>query len=153
MATFITAAPATAAGPDEAPQATVRNGGEKIQRAPLTAWCWPGEDGGMGCSEVTPMKWPRVDVVEAGSRVRLRLHWSQRPRETHVDSYRSIGRNGKPKDRGQDLEWRRSRVVRNGETVAWDVIFRVREVRHHYVKTMVHFRKGLLVWNAHVDAR
>ena len=147
------AVPAIAGTPEEAPRATVRNGGERIQRAHLTAWCWPGDNGGMGCSEVSPMTWPRVDVVNAGSRIRLRMHWNRQPREAFVDSYRSIGRNGKPQDRGQNLEsWIRP-VKRDGKTLAWDVIFRVVQTRHHYVKTIVRFREGNLVWNAHVEAR
>ena len=147
------ALPASAGAPDEAPRATVRYRGERIQRAQLTAWCWPGDDGGMGCSEVSPMPWPRADAVEAGSRLRLRMHWSRRPRSAFVESYRSIGSRGRPQDRGQDLVSRIRRVDRNGETVAWDVVFRVRETRHHYIKTIVRFRQGSLVWNAHVDAR
>ena len=147
------ALPAIAGPPEEAPRATVRNGGDRIQRAHLTAWCWPGDNGGMGCSEVSPMTWPRADVVNAGSRIRLRMHWRRPPKKAHVDSYRSIGRSGKPKDRGQDLNsWIRP-VERNGTTVAWDVIFRVMQTRHHYVKTIVWFKEGILVWNAHVDAR
>ena len=147
------ALPAVAAAPEEAPRATVRYRGELIQRAELTAWCWPGDNGGTGCSEVSPMPWPRADAVRAGSRLRLRMHWRRRPRSAFVESYRSIGSRGRPQDRGQDLVSRIRPVERNGETVAWDVVFRVRETRHHYVKTIVEFRQGLLVWNAHVEAR
>ena len=87
VAMFAIALPAVAGPPEEAPRATVRYRGDRIQRAHLTAWCWPGDNGGMGCSEVTPMTWPRVDVVEAGARVRLRMHWRRQPRRAHVDSY------------------------------------------------------------------
>jgi hypothetical protein len=149
----VVALPAFAGPPDEAPRATVRYRGDRIQRAHLTAWCWPGKNGGMGCSEVSPMTWPRVDVVSAGARIRLRMHWKRRPKNVHVDSYRSIRRNGKPKGRGQDLKATIRAVERKGDTVAWDVIFRVTKPRRHYIKSIVQFRKGTLVWNAHVDAR
>ena len=153
IAVSAVAVPATAGPPEEAPRATVRNRGDRIQRAHLTAWCWPGDNGGMGCSEVTPMTWPQVDVVDVGSRLRLRMHWTRQPKRAHVDSYRSIRRDGKPKDRGQDLHLRIRPVKRDGTIVAWDVIFRVNQMRHHYVKTIVWFRGGILVWNAHVEAR
>lgn len=152
-AAFSLALPASAGAPDEAPRTTVRNRGEWIQRAHLTAWCWPGDNGGMGCSAVSPMTWPRVDIVEAGSRVRLRMNWRRQPQDAFVDSYRSIDSNGQPEDRGQDLASRIRPVQRDGETVAWDVVFRVWQERHHYVKTIVQFSEGSLVWNAHVHAR
>ena len=145
--------PAAVAGaPKEAPRVRVIYRDDMIQRARLAAWCWPGENGGMGCSEKDPLPWPDADTIEAGSRSRVRIDWRREPRRIHVDSHRSVRKNGRPRDRGTDLRFRKEPVKRDGRIVAWDIVFRVRTERHHYVQVLAHFRKGTLVWDVHLKA-
>ena len=144
--------PASAAFPEESPRARVVYRSDVIQHAKLSAWCWPGSNGGMGCGQKEPLPWPRADVLGAGSRLRVRIGWRREPRRIHVDSYRSVRDNGQPRDRGKDLFFRKEPVIRDGRTVAWDIVFRVHAIRHHYLKVLAHFNEGTLVWNAHVRA-
>ena len=138
--------------PEDPPKAHVRFRGERIQRAPLAAQCWPAANGGMGCSEETPLPWPTADEIPAGSRVKVRLKWSKKPTKIEVDSYRSIGNDGKPEGEEKDVFSRLIRVERNGETKAWDVRFRLRAPRRHYVKVYVRWRVGIGVYHAHIKA-
>jgi hypothetical protein len=104
----------------------------------------------MGCSEVTPLPWPNADEVKAGARLRVRLKWSKKPNKVLVDSYRSIGDDGKPEDAGKNIYSKLIRVKRDGETKAWDVRFRLHAVRHHYVGVHAFWNGGSAVYNSHV---
>lgn len=142
-----------ASRPTDAPRVDVASRGETIQRARLAAWCWPGPDGGMGCGEKDPLPWPRGKRVVAGSLVKFRVRWPQEPRRLSVTSFRSVNDKGRPPGRGSELEASKHRIERAGKTVAWDVVFRIRSERRHYLRLLAHFRKGTLVWHGHVRAR
>ena len=147
-ALVVGAAPAAALR-DEPPSAHLRYRGDRIQRAHLAASCWPGKDGAVGCGETQPMTWPKVDRVTKGARLRVRIRWWREPKGVFVDSYRSIGRNGRPRDRGKDIRSTKRRRRIDGRTV-WDVIFRLRATREHFVKVLIQ-RPHTVAWNIHVE--
>jgi hypothetical protein len=122
---------------DTPPKARLRYRGEGIQRAHIAASCWPGEDGGYGCGETTPMTWPRRDRVKSTATLRMRIGSRSKPKRIHIDSYRSIRKNGRPRGRGRDIRARREAVRRDGRIVAWDVVFRLHATRVHYVRAIV----------------
>ena len=137
------------AQPEDPPGAHLRHRGMWIQRAHDAASCWPGEDGGMGCTEARPMTWPRADRVGPGDKLKLRVHWKRMPRRVFIYTYRDIYENGKPKGEGRKVDWHMAPVWRNGEVRAWDIVFRVRAVRKHYVSIMARY-PDTVVWNVHV---
>jgi hypothetical protein len=97
------------------------------------------------------MTWPKADKVRAGDRVRLRIHWKREPNRVFVDSYRGVQDNGKPAGEGASVGWHKEPVRRNGDVVAWDIVFRLRAVREHYVKVLAKYPE-IVVWNVHVHA-
>lgn len=138
--------------PDEPPRAYLRYRGERIQKAHLAASCWPGENGGMLCGEASPMTWPKVDRVKAGAALRLRIRWKRKPNRVFVETFRSVNRKGRPRDRGHRVPARKRPVRREHRLVAWDVVFRLKSVREHYVRVLVRYPETA-VWNVHVRTR
>ena len=137
--------------PEDPPGAHLRYRGEVIQRAPVVAQCWPAEDGGMGCGEKSPMPWPKIDRVDRGSELRLRIHWKREPNRVFVHSYRDIHQNGKPRGDSTKPPWHKEAVRRDGEVVAWDIVFRLLVPREHYITVLSRFPETV-VWSMHVRA-
>ena len=135
---------------DEPPDAHLRHDGVPIQRAFEMARCWPGEDGGMGCSETRPVDWPSADSVDPGDRLRLRVDWKRKPRKIHIDDYKEVRNDGSPVGKGKDLAHKLIPVWRDGKIRAWNIKFRVFGERHHYVKVIVNWNAGIGVYGTHV---
>jgi hypothetical protein len=105
----------------------------------------------MGCSEKNPFGWPAAGDVGAGDRLRLRLDWKKKPDSIHIDSYREVQENGRPKGDGKDVYGKLLPVWRDGKLRSWNVRFRLFGERHHYVKAIVIWNGGATaVYGMHV---
>ena len=125
--------------PDGPPSAHVRYGGQRIQPAHLAGYCWPNEEGAMGCTIVEPATWPKADEVRSGKRVRVRLHSKRQPKKLFVASYKEIDDQGNAEGDGNRINAWKTVVKRDGEVKAWDVNFRLKAVRRHYVRVIVQY--------------
>ena len=80
--------------------------------------------------------WPRADVVQAGSRLRIRINKPQRPAIFRIEAYPRLfgGGEGIPYwDKEQTLKHSSfTAVKRDGKTVAQNVTFLVKEPGRHY---------------------
>jgi hypothetical protein len=78
---------------------------------------------------------PKADVVGAGTRLHVRLA-PERPSVVEINAWPRVkdgDLGGKtPAGQRQKLKHTFRRVERDGETVAWDVFFRVGEPERHY---------------------
>ncbi|MDQ3913428.1 MAG: hypothetical protein M3305_16990 [Actinomycetota bacterium] len=75
---------------------------------------------------------PRADVVRAGSTLHIRINKPQRPERFAIKAYPRLDENGMPEGESQRLDTTLRRVERGGETVGWDVFFRVNDDNRHY---------------------
>ena len=97
------------------------------------------------------MTWPHRDRVKSGARLRMRIRMRSEVGRIYVDSFRSIRRNGKPRDRGKDIQAHKHAVKHDGRVVAWDVVFRLYARRVHYVRVLIQ-SPHTVAWNLHVRA-
>jgi hypothetical protein len=120
------------AGPSStrtSPPITTLHAGTKGQRGLLGSSCWSHPDGGGGSTGVcadTGWQWPPAKQVVAGRRARVVLHFSERPKELDLDSWREIDPEtsqpvGDPVRMKYSLRARR----RDGRVVAWVARFRL----------------------------
>jgi hypothetical protein len=77
-------------------------------------------------------RFPEVDGVAAGSKLRARAHKSRRPDSFTVTAYHKLDANGLPSGEGQRLRSTLRPVVQDGRKVAWDAIFFVNGSGRHY---------------------
>jgi hypothetical protein len=130
------------------PDAILKGDARKLQEGRLISYCW-----GDTCADGFP-RYPAAVRVDAGSRLRIRLYEKERPDRVSLRSSPS-----------PDGQWRRvdtvlRRVKRGGETVTWDVSFRVnRPDRHYYLDVFGIWNDaggrayGDAYWEFHVKTR
>jgi hypothetical protein len=140
-------------------------GQRELQRGQWLAYCWtypPNPDGTytVQCTDYA-IDFPAADRVGAGSELRIRVLKIQRPENFVVQAWRRVNEYEVPIGSGQQLRSSLRRVVQDGETVAWDVIFRVnRPGRHYYLQARglwddehVEDASQDAVWTFHVKTR
>lgn len=71
-------------------------------------------------------RFPRADSVAAGSKLKIRIHKSHKPRSFHVVRF---DKERVPKE---EVSVRLKPVVRSEKTVAWDAVFRVKRPDMRY---------------------
>lgn len=140
-------------------------GEQKLQKGRPQASCWisPPKPNGTYFGECLDYatSYPDVDRVVAGSRLRIRVLKSQKPKTFRVAAWRRLDKNGIPVGRGRRLASSLTPVVRDGKTVAWDVFFRAkRPGRHYYVSASgvwddaeIENEEQDASWNFHVKTR
>jgi hypothetical protein len=91
------------------------------------------------CADRADLYFPKADVVGAGTRLHVRLAKPERPSTVAIYAWPKTTTPGQPPMTGtypagqrQKLKHTFRRVERDGETVAWDVFFRVNEPDRHY---------------------
>jgi hypothetical protein len=131
------------------PDAVLKEEARKLQEGHLVSYCW-----GVTCADGFS-RYPAAVRVDAGSRLHIRLYENERPDRVSLKSSPS-----------PDGQWRRidtalRRVERGGETVGWDVSFRVnRPDRHYYLDVFGIWKSdaggrayGDAYWEFHVKTR
>jgi hypothetical protein len=78
---------------------------------------------------------PEPDTVRAGRRLHVRFYKPQRPSAVEINAYPRVSKNGLyPSGQRRQLKRTLRPVKNDGETVGWDVFFRVnRPDRHYYL--------------------
>jgi hypothetical protein len=145
---------------DHQPPKTVLYMGEReLQTGRLGSYCWSAPSGAARCVDVAELRYPAADSVRAGSTLHVRILNPQRPEEFSISAYRKIDEWGFPAGRTRRLGTSLRRVVEDGQTVAWDVFFRVNEPgRHYYLDAFGDWEVGGegggdASWNFHVKTR
>jgi hypothetical protein len=141
---------------DNQPPKTVLYEGEReLQTGRLGSYCWFAPSGAGECVDVGGLRYPAVDSVRAGSTLHIRILTPQRPDKFSISAYRKIDKWGFPAGRTRRLETSLRRVVEDGQTVAWDVFFRVNQPgRHYYLDAFgVWEGTGDAGWTFHVRTR
>jgi hypothetical protein len=106
------------------PKTVLMKGKEELQSGRKVweySWSYPSGGGGTCAAEqaVLDFGFPRVDSVEAGTKLKVRIYKSQKPRSFYMAE---VDENGT--ERGE-VSVRFKPVVRNNHTVAWNAVFRV----------------------------
>lgn len=105
------------------PKTVLMKGKEKLQAGRTVGWSdWYSSAGNGECVHAHAdytFGFPRVDKVAAGSKLKVRIYKSQKPRPFHLAK---VDKEGNPRG---DVNVRLKPVVRNEKTVAWDAVFRV----------------------------
>ncbi len=114
----------------EPPRAELVYKGEVIQQGVLTAFCWttvpsPGQETHR-CVDSPSTIYPEKVRLRPDSRVRIRIHKEQQPKAALLQTSKTAEGN----ERRMPLFLQP--VVRDGETVAWDVVFDVCHADRHY---------------------
>lgn len=105
--------------------------------------------------------YPAVDRVAPGSKLRVRISKRERPEAFTIAAYRKVNADNFPAGRGRKLQRTLERVLRDGRTVAWDAVFRVKgPSRHYYLVADGHWRDSegcgsdqFALWSFHVKTR
>lgn len=105
------------------PKTVLMKGKQELQTGrKVIEYSWTRPAGGGLCvteQAVLGLGFRAADTVAAGSKLRVRIHKSQRPRSFTLER---VKRNGTPI---RQMNIRLKPVVRSGTTVAWDAVFRV----------------------------
>jgi hypothetical protein len=132
----IVQAPARANDHEPPQRPFLYKGQRELQRGNWQAYCWtypPNPDGTytIQCADYEG-SFPAADRVGAGSELRIRILKIQRPESFSVAAWRNVDENGELVGTGRQLRSSLRRVVQDGQTVAWDVVFRVNKPGRHY---------------------
>lgn len=147
------------------PETVLKKGARELQAGTKVAessWNEPAGDGlCVNENVVYRTRFPETDSVAAGSELRVRISKAQRPDSFGIAAYKAVDGNGAPVGEGRPLKRSLERVVRGGETVAWDALFSVnRPARDYYLISEGHWRDRegcggdqFAFWSFHVETR
>ncbi len=136
------------------PRAVLRVHGDNVQRGRLIGYCWsyrePGSDYGVTeCADGT-YSWPDAAKLHARTKASIRFFKAEAPKRVRLSAYEDIGRDDRPKGEGERLAYRLRPVESQGEVVAWDAVFRLREWgRHYYMAVSSRWKEGDAFYNFH----
>ena len=144
------------------PEAVLMKAGKELQKGRLGTYCWSTEDQGV-CSDTfsdytAPPNTPRVGTPNT---LRIRIHYADRPERIwlrwghEIKKGRGIGIRIVEQSKPRPI--RLERVQKGGETVAWDVFFKVkRPGKHYYINFWAFWDEeegGDSQWSFHVKTR
>ena len=105
------------------PKTVLMQGKEELQTGRKVEYSdWVASAGGGECVHAHAdyaLRFPRVDNVAAGSKLKVRIYKSHKPRPFNMVE---VDKEGNPTG---EVSVRLKPVVRNEKTVAWDAVFRV----------------------------
>ncbi len=144
------------------PNTVLMKGAKELQEGTKvveSSWDWPsGNNECVNLNRRYSTRFPETDSVGAGTKLRVRVFKSQRPDSFEIAAYRTVDENGAPSGQGRLLNSSLERVIRDGNTVAWDGVFSVnRPDRDYYLIAEGHWqdREGCgadqyAYWSFHV---
>lgn len=131
---------------DGPPVTALRKGELTLQKGRQGSYCWTD-----GCADYVP-SYPTADQVRAGSKLYVRIFKAQRPERFGISAYRKLGEFDHPVGKSRKVAYSFRPVVRGGEIVAWDTVFRVEEPnRHYYLGAFGIWEEGDSSWTYHVQ--
>lgn len=112
------------------PKTVLMKGKKELQTGLKVGWSdWFSRTGAGECVHAHAdyaLRFPRVDTVAAGSKLKVRVHKRQKPRSFALGK---VDAEGNPRG---EVGVRLKPVVRNERTVAWDAVFRVQRPDTRY---------------------
>lgn len=147
------------------PESVLKKGNKSLQAGILVnESSWDQQTSDNECLNVNTIyrtRFPKTDSVATGAKLRVRVSKSQRPDLFRVAAYRTVDKNGDPSGEARMLKRTLERVVVDGKTVAWDVVFSVnRPQRDYYLVTGGFWqdregcgRDQFAYWSFHVKTR
>jgi len=147
------------------PKTTLMKGARELQtglKVVDSSWTEPAGNGEFVTQTASYIwRFPEVDRVAAGSKLRIRVLKSHRPDTFSIIAYPKVNEKGVPSGQGRQLSTSFKPVVQDGRTVAWDVIFYVnRPLRDYYVVSEGHWKDSQgsdsdqwAHWSFHVETR
>jgi hypothetical protein len=126
------------------PKTTLMKGATKLQtglKVVDSSWTEPAGNGEFVTQTASYIwRFPEVDRVAEGSKLRVRVLKSQRPDTFSIIAYPKVD-EGAPSGQGRQLGASFKPIVKDGRTVAWDVIFHVdRPLRDYYLVSEGHWK-------------
>jgi hypothetical protein len=127
-----------------------------------SSWTQPAGNGEFVTqTAIYSWRFPEVDRVAAGSKLRVRILKSHKPDTFSIIAYPRVDEKGAPSGQGRQLSASFKPIVQDGRTLAWDVIFYVnRPMREYYLLNEGHWkdRQGSgndqwAHWSFHVKSR
>jgi hypothetical protein len=109
------------------PDTVLKKGTKGLQAGLLvneSSWNRPsGDNECVNINTFYRTRFPELDRVAAGSKLRVRIFKAQRPDSFSVWAYEAVDENGEPVGEARVLKRTLERVVRDGKTVAWEAVF------------------------------
>jgi hypothetical protein len=145
------------------PKAVLMKAGKELQKGRVGTYCWSIKDQSGGCADTfRNYNDPRTTArVGAPSTLRIRIHYADQPdrftlRWGHEVRGENFGHRIVKQSKPRPTQLRR--VQKGGETVAWDVYFKVkRPGKHYYMNFQADFwdgKRGIASqWSFHVKTR
>lgn len=128
------ALPAGAGEQEGPPKSVMKRNGEVLQHGKRNSYCWTYSDGTGQCVDTIPM-WPRHNVeVPADARVKLRIRFAEAPTEMSAYAWRRIDQHGGTVGEPELLSETPVPVVRDGATVAWELVVTLTGTRRYYIE-------------------
>lgn len=144
------------------PATVLKKGARELQAGTKvfeSSWNAPAVGGGcVTQATIYRTRFPEADSVPAGTELSVRVSKAQRPDSFEVVAYKALDENGEPAGDGRPLKRSLERVVRGGETVAWDAVFTVKNPgRDYYLVSEGHWQDSdgcrgdqFAFWSFHV---
>jgi hypothetical protein len=144
------------------PDAVLMKAGKEIQKGRVGTYCWGTGDQSVCSDTFRNYNDPRTTArVGAPSTLRIRIHYADQPdrftlRWGHEVRGENFGHRIVKQSKPRPTQLRR--VQKGGETVAWDVYFKVkRPGKHYYMNFQADFwdgKRGIASqWSFHVKTR
>ncbi len=159
-----------ASGPAQAhdhqvPETVLKKGAKELQagtRVFESSWDRRlGDDECENESVIYRTRFPEADSVAAGAKLRVRVSKAQRPDSFGIAAYRALDEEGEPSGEARLLSRTLERVIVDGNTVAWDAVFSVKNPgRDYYLVSEGHWQDTescggdqFAYWSFHVKTR
>ena len=149
-----------AAHDHQIPRTVLKKGAQDLQvgrRVNESSWDQPSGNLCVNQNAIYEMRFPGVDRVAAGSKLKVRILKIQRPDSFEIAAYPKLDKEGLPVG-GRVLRSTLVPVKEEGRTVAWDAVFSVnRPDRDYYLVTQGHWQDSegcgndqFAFWSFHV---
>lgn len=142
-------APVAAATTGYPRRAFLRADGERLQRGAFVSSCWTNADGYGVCADGIVRFDDTGPAVRLGEKMRVRIRKVQRPLRVTLQAYSRVNSNGLVRGEPRELPYRLRRVEMDGQTVAWDAVFRARRHQRYYLFATGEWRRGDVTWAFH----
>lgn len=128
---------------------------EVVQRARPWTYCWGYTTGKWGISECADgmPRFPKAVVVDAPTKLTIRIPYPVKPRDWEIGAYRQIERHeGWDETIGpaEELDYKMRPYRVQGDIKGWNATFTVTEdLRHFYLETGGDLRQGDVIYSLH----
>ena len=122
------------AGDEGPPVSVMKRNGSVLQQGKRNSYCWTYSDGSSKCVDTIQM-WPRrFAQVPEDARVKLRVRFAEMPAQLSAHAWRRVDEHGGPIGEPRLLSDEPVAVVRDGETVAWELVVTLTGTRRYFIE-------------------